>query len=96
VKIVHPDGLEAEVPESAVPQHRAAGWELAKPPSPRDRVRQILRDGGLAADEAERVAAAAYPDDGDGKKSNEAPAQSGASSLDQSPRRRRETKEEGQ
>lgn len=94
VKIVHPDGLEAEVPESAVPQHRAAGWELAKPPSPRERVRQILLDGGLAEDEAERVAAAAYPYDG--KKSNEVPAQSGASSLDQSPRRRRETKEEGQ
>ena len=96
VKIVHPEVGEAVVPESAVPQHRAAGWELATPPSPRERVRQILLSGGLAEDEAERVAAAAYPDDGDSKKSNEAPAQSGASSSDQSPRRRREIKEEGQ
>jgi hypothetical protein len=97
VKIVHPDGLEADVPESAVPQHRASGWELASPPTPRERVRQILVGGGLTEDEADRVATAAYPDDGDGKTSNGAPAQSGASSSeDQSPRRRRETAKDGE
>jgi len=32
VKIVHPSGLEAMVPASAVPHHRAAGWEVAKQP----------------------------------------------------------------
>ena len=95
VRIVHPDGLEADVPESAVPQHRASGWELANPPTPRERVRQILVGGGLAEDEADRVAAAAYPDDD--KKSKGAPAQSGASSSeDQSPRRRRETAKDGE
>ena len=96
VKIVHPDGLEAEVPEVSVPQHRASGWELADPPTPRERVRQILVGGGLAEDEADRVAAAAYPDDGDDKKSNGAPAQSGASSSEESPRRRRETAKDGE
>ncbi|NJP24462.1 hypothetical protein FLW53_09620 [Microbispora sp. SCL1-1] len=95
VRIVHPDGLEADVPESAVPQHRASGWELANPPTPRERVRQILVGGGLAEDEAERVAAAAYPDDG--KQSKGAPAQSGASSSeDQSPQRRRGTAKDGE
>jgi len=95
VRIVHPDGLEADVPEVSVPQHRASGWELANPPTPRERVRQILVGGGLAEDEADRVAAAAYPDDD--KKSKGAPAQSGASSSeDQSPRRRRETAKDGE
>jgi hypothetical protein len=97
VKIVHPEAGEAVVPEVSVPQHRASGWELADPPTRRERVRQILVGGGLAEDEADRVAAAAYPDDGDDKNGNEAPAESGASSLeDQSPRRRRGNKEEGQ
>ncbi|MEV7804987.1 hypothetical protein AB0O28_18760 [Microbispora sp. NPDC088329] len=104
VKIVHPDGMEAKVPESAVPQHRASGWELADPPTPKERIRRILIDGGLDPNEAERVAAAAHPaepptetapPDHPPKTANqttEAPATAGASALPGQSRRRTTTR----
>lgn len=89
-----------EVPASSVPQHLMAGWQVSEEASLEEIAVQLLVDGGLSREDAERMVRAQPPQEGDQpppkgeQQTSEAPAIAGASALpDESPRRRRVSKE---
>jgi hypothetical protein len=91
VRMYHPnidDGKRiVEVPASAVSQHLMSGWQPADPTTLEQTAKQLLIDGGLPPEEAERIVGSSPPPPQE--QTSEAPATAGASALEESPKRRR-------
>ena len=83
VKMTHPSGLEAEVPESAVGHHAMSGWV----PASADGEHPDCPTCGQPWPTADP------PPDAD--QQDQAPAESGASSSEQEPPRRRRQSSKG-
>lgn len=100
VRMYHPkidDGTRiVEVPASAVSQHLMGGWKVADDATLEETAVQLLVDGGLPREEAERMLRSQPPGPPPTEKpTTEAPATAGASALpDESPKRRRVEKGE--
>jgi hypothetical protein len=82
-----------ERPASAVPQHLMAGWKVADEATLTETAVQLLVDGGLSREQAERMVGAEPPGPPPTEEpATEAPATAGASALpdtEKSPRGRR-------
>lgn len=103
IDIVHPSRPDevATVPASSLPHHQRAGWHLAEPPDLRAKALQILVDGGIDPDEADKLLAPAEqadPADGQGDAPDADPKSSRASASEDTaaakPKRRPKSTEE--
>ncbi|MFI6819267.1 hypothetical protein ACIBG7_43250 [Nonomuraea sp. NPDC050328] len=92
IDIVHPGqpGVVASVPASALPHHQRAGWRLAEPTDLRAHALQILVDGGIDPDMAERLLLPADPNvEARDRDQNVAPASEAEPDQESKPRRQR-------